>query len=91
MLKQFLKHIQHDVRSTTGKNLRSILLLTGKTSITDLKKQDANCIQYHPLKDEDTWKVDCIRELVDVKNCQLRVDNFASEELSQILHYLTVE
>jgi hypothetical protein len=38
--KQMLNFIKHDVRSTTGYNLRNLLLLTDKNTIDELCKDD---------------------------------------------------
>ena len=88
VLKDLLKLVQHDTRSTTGKNLRSILLLTGKAKIDKIMPQDALKIKYHPIEKEDLWKVNMIREIVSMNNSQL--DNVGMEdcELVEILDYL---
>jgi hypothetical protein len=48
--KQLLNFIKHDVWSTTGINLRKILLLTKKTNVEQLSKIDASSVKYHEKK-----------------------------------------
>ena len=73
--------IQNDVKSTTGRNLRNILLGSSKSKISQLDKSDASCFPYHPIAEENVWRVAYLWELVDVKNDILVVENFSQEEL----------
>ena len=86
--KQLLSFIKHDVRSTTGSNLRNILLLTDKNNIDDIGKDDIHKINYNRIDPKDNWKVGFIREITDVKFNQLEVENFTREELEEILNFL---
>ena len=54
-LKHILKIVQKDTRSTTGNNLRQILLLTEHCYIEDLSPSDAQSITYKSIDDEDQW------------------------------------
>ena len=86
--KQLLSVIKHDVRSTTGSNLRNILLLTNKNTIEEITLEDIKTIKYNQIEKEDEWKVGFIREVTDIKFNQLEVENFSKEELDDILSYL---
>ena len=88
MPKHILNTIKLDVRSTTGSNLRNILLLTNKSNIDKLELLDFKCVNYHPIKKEDDWKPGIILEITDVKFNQLEVDGFSFEELEEILDYV---
>ena len=48
-----LRLVSHDTRSTTGSNLRKILLLTEKTKIEDITIQDIDNYCYAPARQED--------------------------------------
>ena len=52
-----LKTIQHDVRSTTGSNMRKIMLLVGNTNVCEVCINDAYKVKYHEIKQEDKLKV----------------------------------
>ena len=86
--RQLLSFIKHDVRSTTGSNLRNILLLTDKNNIDDVCRDDILKIKYNKIDSKDNWKVDFIGEITDVKFDQLKVENFSKEELEEILDFL---
>ena len=86
--KHLLKTVKHDARSTSGSNLRNILLMTDKYDVDDLNPSDARLIKYHPLNDDETWKVNFILEATDVKFEQLEVDGFQLEEIEEIIDYL---
>ena len=49
--KHLLKSIQWDVRSTTGENLRKIMLLAGKSSIEEITLHDFKSVKYHEIGD----------------------------------------
>ena len=86
--KQLLSFIKHDVRSTTGSNLRNILLMTNKSTINDVTKEDIKTLKYKECEPENAWKIVMVKELVEVRNNQLRVENFENDELDEILTFL---
>ena len=88
ILKHILNYVKHDVQSTTGSNLRYILLLVGKTTIEEITTHDIKELRYHGISFEDNWKVDFIHEIIEIKNNQLEVNEFSKEELNDILEYL---
>ena len=83
-----LRLVSHDTRSTTGSNLRKILLLTEKTKIEDITIQDIDNYCYAPARQEDLWKIDMVKELVEVRADQYEVPDFSREELDEILKNL---
>ena len=87
IVKHILKTISLDVRSTTGGNLRNILLLTGKSSIDKLDICDYKSTDYHPIPQEELWRPNLILEITDVKFNQLNVEGFSQDELEEILSY----
>ena len=87
-IKMLMETAKQDVRSITGNNYRNIMLLVGKSSVDDVKKVDVEKIEYFPVKETDSWKVDAIREIIEVKNKVLDVEDFLLEELEAILDHL---
>ena len=85
-----LSHIMHDVRSTTGLNLRRILLQTSKTNVDQLSKHDITELEYHPTTVDNKWKEAMVAELLEVRDNQLEVDGFVQEELDEMLEYICV-
>ena len=86
--KHILKYAKGDVRSITGSNIRNILLLTEKDTFADISKHDIRELTYHKIDTEDQWKIGFIREITEIKNDQLNLNEFTKEELNDILEYL---
>ena len=66
--KILLKIVKYDTRSSTGSNLRNILLLTDKVNVDQLSKTDINGMLYYPIEKENMWKISIVKELVDIKS-----------------------
>ena len=86
--KMLLNLVAKDTRSTTGSNLRKILLLTNKCSISELMKKDVYALTYHPLNEEDIWRANLVSELIDEQEGILEVQEFSIEELTDIIQFL---
>ena len=87
-IKMLMETAKNDVRSVTGKNFRECMLLMGKVSVNDVTKKDIDMIEYFPMEKADCWKVDVIKEIIDVKNRIVHIDNVNLEELETILNNL---
>ena len=83
-----LQTIKHDCRSSTGSNLRNILLLTDKEDVSKLAPHDAYQIQFEQVKDDDKWKVDMVLELIDVRWNEAKIENLSVYEIEEILEYI---
>ena len=86
--KHILKYARRDVRSITGSNIRNILLLTEKDAFADITKRDIRELMYKEIANDEFWKIGFIREIIEVKNEQLGLNDFTKEELNDILAYL---
>ena len=75
----------------TGSNLRQILLLVNKSDVDDLVPEDSSKIQYRPEDEENTWKIRMVKELIEVRNGTLQVDNFNEDEIKEVLDSLCVD
>ena len=84
-VKMLMETSRSDVRSVTGNNFRNIMLLLGKSVVQDVKKEDVKNIKYFPITEAESWRIDAIKEIVEVKNRTLDIDNFKLEELEEIL------
>ena len=85
-----------NILSVTGKNIRKILTETGhydifKVKVTELKKKYKFCA----ILEENKWKVDVIKELTDVKQGSVYLEdedggNFLTRaEIDQILTHIS--
>ena len=87
---KLLKIIECDTRSTTGSNLRKIMLLLGKYSIEGISIKDLDFFEFFPVLPVDEWKVGIVRELIEVRENNLDLENFTAQELEEILEYLCI-
>ena len=85
--KQLLNSIQADTRSTTGSNIRRILLLKKKEIIDQISDRDIDGIEYAEISEVDKWRVDIIKEVNDVKFGQSIIDWFTLEDCEEILEF----
>ena len=81
-----LNIVKNDVRTTTGSNLRTIMNWSENDSIAEIIDQKVN-IEYHPLEEQETWKVGIIKEIIDAKEGEADI-NLDYEQMAQILEYL---
>ena len=80
--------IKHDVRSTTGANLRNIMLLVGKDKVEDIVIRDIDDVIYATVNPEDSWKVDMLREMIEILNDELQLENLIREEIYDTIDYI---
>ena len=66
-LRNLLNLVKNDVRTTTGSNLRKIMLLSGKNTIKEVLDSRLD-FEYHKLEEEEVWKVDMLKEIIDIQN-----------------------
>ena len=57
VLRQLYGIVKYDVRTTTGCNLRNILLLTNLTSVDDLLLSMLDQIKYKEIKALEKWRL----------------------------------
>ena len=86
--KHLLDSILHDARSTTGSNLRNILLKSDKARIVDLIPEDAYQIKYHQIIPDEKWRLPFIQNIIETKNNQMMIMNITDDELDDMLDVL---
>ena len=69
--------------------MRFIMLLTGQNRVEDLKAGNVD-FDYHTVSEANRWKIDFIRELIDVRDDELTVDGMDQDEVEEILEYLCI-
>ena len=87
VVRDTFEKIKVDVRTTTGKNLAELGILL-KKPISELSPVDANLADYVQVEDENSFRIDFIKELIDVKHGVLNVEGFESNELEVIMEFL---
>ena len=86
--KFLLDSIFQDTGSTTGSNLRNILLNTDKTHVRELCPQDAFNFKYHQIPQEEQWRLPFIQDIIEAKNGQMSISNMMDSDLDDILSAL---
>ena len=81
-LRDLLRIVRNDVRTCTGSNLRRIMLLTGRTSTCDLSGSD---FEYHKVPESEAWRIDFIKELIEIQEEGLKVDGMQQAEFGEII------
>ena len=87
VVRETYEKIRLNVRSVTGSNLAEIAQLVGKQT-SQLHPSDASKIVYEVLDANETYRVDFIKEIIDVKDGTLEVDGFTGDEIGAILEHL---
>ena len=84
VLKQILNIVESDVRTVTGRNLRSILILTDKSSVQQLQRSDLEIISYYG--EPEQWRIVSIMEVLQMRDFEMGLpDGWSKEEMQQIL------
>jgi len=87
--KMLLEHVMHDVRSTTGSNMRRIMLAIGKDDICELKKCDAVKLEYHKLEKSEAWRGVILTELIAIaEEGNGTIMGFSDDEIRDIMHFI---
>ena len=94
--KAVLRHLysiaKADVRTTTGSNLRNILLQTSLTSVDDLHPGTVKQLKYMEMKDRDMWRIPIIKEALDIRFGNINPpDGWTMDEFDEILHFACTE
>ena len=63
------------------------MLDTNRTSVESVKSSDINSVKYHPLNEDELWKVNLVHELNDLKYGKLELDNFSDEEIEEMISF----
>ena len=83
--------VKSDVRTTTGNNLRNILLMTNLGNIEDLEPSTVSTINYNCTKVEDMWRLKIIKEIMDIQNEKLNCpEGWNNSDLQEILNFACV-
>ena len=79
---------KRDVRTVTGSNIRRIMINSGRQTIDNIQEAE---VQYHPVPNSEAWRVDFLKELVELQHGNLEVAGMLKTELDYIKSYLCTE
>ena len=81
---RILTLVESDVRTVTGRNLRSVLLLTDKARINQLQPSDMELVSYYG--EPEQWRIVSINEVLQMRAGELELpDGWRKEEMQEIL------
>ena len=86
-LRNLLNLVKSDARTTTGSNLRRIMLLSGKNNIEDVLDSTVD-FEYHKLEEDQNWKVNMLEEIIDALHGEKIIEELETDDLNDILEYL---
>jgi hypothetical protein len=89
-LTNLLNLAMNDVRTTTGSNLRWIMLHAGNNTIDEVLNSKVD-VEYHKLDEEQLWRAHMLRELIDVRNDVKSIEELENDDLEDILEFLCTE
>ena len=61
------------------------MLCGKKSNVENVNISDVSDVKYHPLKEEELWKVGLVKELNDTKFGKLELENFSEEEIDELI------
>ena len=68
VIRNLMYAIKKNCRSTTGKNLRRIMLLVDKKSVDEIVPDDLKNQVHVPADSKNEWKIKMAEEIIEVKN-----------------------
>ena len=71
--------------------MRNMMLLFNKNTIDDIEEKDITEYVYAPVDKKDEWKIQILKELIDVKNGELQLENICPEEVENLIEALCTE
>ena len=87
VVRETYEKIRLNVRTITGSNLSEISNLVGKP-VLQLNPSNASEIVYESIDSKEEYRIDFIKEIIDVKDGTLEVDGFDVDEIRTILEHL---
>ena len=83
-----LNVVKYDCRSTTGSNLRKIMLKTGKNHVDDIKSKDINALPYQEILNGNEWKIGIVEEMIEHGHNLVVIPGFSRNEISDMMNYV---
>ena len=83
VLKVLLSEIERDARSTTGNNLRMLMLHSDRSDICQIQLTDADTLPYHDLPKDEEWRAEMLKHLLEERE-QGPLDNEDLEWLNYL-------
>ena len=89
-LRNMLNYVKLDCRTTTGGNLRRMMLLAGKTSVDELTTLSFKSHQYMDVPQGEEWRIHSAKEMLEIMNGERTVPNFCRDEIEEMMIHVVV-
>ena len=66
--------VKNNVQSITGSNIRNILLLLNKDDLSQVAPSDTLSLTYNQVDKNEQWRIQFLKELIEIKHGNLRID-----------------
>ena len=86
-LRTLLYAVKQDCRSTTGENLRKMLMINTH-NVDEIQVHHLDQMRYKTFLDEDLWRIGIVKELLDVKSGVTVIPDFAHEEITSMIDWI---
>ena len=67
------------------------MLIIGKDHIDVLCPEDSNLVDYHPIPEEESWRLEILTELLEQRQHNVNIEGFTSDELDDLIHIVFTE
>ena len=85
VLRSVLRLVESDCRSTTGVNIRKLLI---EEDVHQISLINIDRRPYKVAPHGEDWKIILEEEILDIKSGQSNVENFSMREVDEISHYV---
>ena len=64
------------------------MIMVGKGTVEDIQIDDAETIEYNKVPEDESWKINMVKELIDIKHENVEVLGMDNDELDHILDHI---
>ena len=83
-MRNLYNNVSQDCQSTTGYNLRRIML---HSDLTHNKGKYKDQPSYYAAPPNQTWRINLVKELVNINSGRLHLINLSREDISCLMQY----
>ena len=85
VMKNMLLQCKYDCQSTTGENLRRIMLLTKNTRVVDIDVKDIDKLSDEDIPEGEGWRIALAKDLIETKNERNETTLITRNEVKELL------
>ena len=86
-MKYLFSICEKDCRSL---NLKNIMLLCEKDNIESISISDLEDLKYFPVPENESWRVNLLKELLDSRLESMEIPGFSQQELTNMIDFVCV-